>query len=87
MCFCAKSKAHVYNTAFSIYLSIFENLFSYVNMYRLCGFMQAFFCVCSSRQRGWLARRLSYVLFVVERDVHKDMFTRNVVDNVLNNSR
>uniref|UniRef100_A0AAX7V9G1 Glycerol-3-phosphate acyltransferase 1, mitochondrial n=1 Tax=Astatotilapia calliptera TaxID=8154 RepID=A0AAX7V9G1_ASTCA len=40
-----------------------------------------------TRQRGWLARRLSYVLFVVERDVHKDMFTRNVVDNVLNNSR
>uniref|UniRef100_A0AAX7VWG7 Glycerol-3-phosphate acyltransferase 1, mitochondrial n=1 Tax=Astatotilapia calliptera TaxID=8154 RepID=A0AAX7VWG7_ASTCA len=38
-----------------------------------------------TRQRGWLARRLSYVLFVVERDVHKDMFTRNVVDNVLNN--
>ncbi|XP_028332626.1 glycerol-3-phosphate acyltransferase 1, mitochondrial [Gouania willdenowi] len=40
-----------------------------------------------TRQRGWLARRLSYVLFVMERDVHKDMFTRNVVDNVLNNSR
>uniref|UniRef100_A0A672GC41 Glycerol-3-phosphate acyltransferase 1, mitochondrial n=1 Tax=Salarias fasciatus TaxID=181472 RepID=A0A672GC41_SALFA len=39
-----------------------------------------------TRQRGWLARRLSYVLFVMERDVHKDMFTRNVVDNVLNNS-
>uniref|UniRef100_A0A3Q0T5X2 Glycerol-3-phosphate acyltransferase 1, mitochondrial n=1 Tax=Amphilophus citrinellus TaxID=61819 RepID=A0A3Q0T5X2_AMPCI len=39
-----------------------------------------------TRQRGWLARRLSYVLFVVERDVHKDMFARNVVDNVLNNS-
>uniref|UniRef100_A0AAQ6A8Y9 Glycerol-3-phosphate acyltransferase 1, mitochondrial n=1 Tax=Amphiprion ocellaris TaxID=80972 RepID=A0AAQ6A8Y9_AMPOC len=38
-----------------------------------------------TRQRGWLARRLSYVLFVMERDVHKDMFTRNVVDNVLNN--
>ncbi|KAF7665404.1 hypothetical protein LDENG_00144020 [Lucifuga dentata] len=40
-----------------------------------------------TRQRGWLARRLSYVLFVTERDVHKDMFTRNIVDNVLNNSR
>ncbi|XP_076008376.1 glycerol-3-phosphate acyltransferase 1, mitochondrial [Genypterus blacodes] len=40
-----------------------------------------------TRQRGWLARRLSYVLFVMERDIHKDMFTRNVVDNVLNNSR
>uniref|UniRef100_A0A4W6BRR8 Glycerol-3-phosphate acyltransferase 1, mitochondrial n=1 Tax=Lates calcarifer TaxID=8187 RepID=A0A4W6BRR8_LATCA len=40
-----------------------------------------------TRQRGWLARRLSYVLFVMERDVHKDMFARNVVDNVLNNSR
>uniref|UniRef100_A0A7N8X826 Glycerol-3-phosphate acyltransferase 1, mitochondrial n=1 Tax=Mastacembelus armatus TaxID=205130 RepID=A0A7N8X826_9TELE len=38
-----------------------------------------------TRQRGWLARRLSYVLFVMERDVHKDMFARNVVDNVLNN--
>nr|XP_020460959.1 glycerol-3-phosphate acyltransferase 1, mitochondrial [Monopterus albus] len=40
-----------------------------------------------TRQRGWLARRLSYVLFVMERDVHKDMFARNVVDKVLNNSR
>ncbi|XP_017294774.1 glycerol-3-phosphate acyltransferase 1, mitochondrial [Kryptolebias marmoratus] len=40
-----------------------------------------------TRQRGWLARRLSYVLFVMERDVHKDMFTRNVVDNVLNSGR
>lgn len=39
------------------------------------------------RHRGWLARRLSYVLFVLERDVHKDMFARNVVDNVLNNTR
>uniref|UniRef100_A0A7N6F7L6 Glycerol-3-phosphate acyltransferase 1, mitochondrial n=1 Tax=Anabas testudineus TaxID=64144 RepID=A0A7N6F7L6_ANATE len=38
-----------------------------------------------TRQRGWLARRLSYVLFVMERDVNKDMFTRNIVDNVLNN--
>uniref|UniRef100_A0A3B4Y663 Glycerol-3-phosphate acyltransferase 1, mitochondrial n=1 Tax=Seriola lalandi dorsalis TaxID=1841481 RepID=A0A3B4Y663_SERLL len=40
-----------------------------------------------TRQRGWLARRLSYVLFVMERDVNKDMFARNVVDNVLNNGR
>ncbi|XP_071394117.1 glycerol-3-phosphate acyltransferase 1, mitochondrial [Centroberyx affinis] len=40
-----------------------------------------------TRQRGWLARRLSYVLFVLEREVNKDMFARNVVDNVLNNSR
>ncbi|MCI4384346.1 hypothetical protein PGIGA_G00037640 [Pangasianodon gigas] len=40
-----------------------------------------------TRHRGWLARRLSYVLFVLERDVHKDMFARNVVDNVLNNAR
>uniref|UniRef100_A0AAQ4R7N7 Glycerol-3-phosphate acyltransferase 1, mitochondrial n=1 Tax=Gasterosteus aculeatus aculeatus TaxID=481459 RepID=A0AAQ4R7N7_GASAC len=39
-----------------------------------------------TRQRGWLARRLSYVLFVMERDVNKDMFTRNVVDNVLNSN-
>uniref|UniRef100_A0A7N5ZR17 Glycerol-3-phosphate acyltransferase 1, mitochondrial n=1 Tax=Anabas testudineus TaxID=64144 RepID=A0A7N5ZR17_ANATE len=31
-----------------------------------------------TRQRGWLARRLSYVLFVMERDVNKDMFTRNI---------
>ncbi|XP_030629098.1 glycerol-3-phosphate acyltransferase 1, mitochondrial isoform X2 [Chanos chanos] len=40
-----------------------------------------------TRHRGWLARRLSYVLFVLERDVRKDMFTRNVVDNVLSNNR
>nr|XP_055032488.1 glycerol-3-phosphate acyltransferase 1, mitochondrial isoform X2 [Misgurnus anguillicaudatus] len=40
-----------------------------------------------TRHRGWLARRLSYVLFVLERDVHRDMFARNVVENVLNNSR
>ncbi|XP_009305069.1 glycerol-3-phosphate acyltransferase 1, mitochondrial [Danio rerio] len=40
-----------------------------------------------TRHRGWLARRLSYVLFVLERDVQKDMFARNVVENVLNNSR
>lgn len=43
------------------------------------------FVLC--RHRGWLARRLSYVLFVLERDVQKDMFARNVVDNVLNNCR
>ncbi|XP_054898734.1 glycerol-3-phosphate acyltransferase 1, mitochondrial [Poeciliopsis prolifica] len=41
----------------------------------------------NTRQRGWLARRLSYALFVMERDINKDMFPRNVVDNVLNNSR
>ncbi|KTG31830.1 hypothetical protein cypCar_00045044, partial [Cyprinus carpio] len=40
-----------------------------------------------TRHRGWLARRLSYVLFVLERDVRKDMFARNVVENVLNSSR
>ncbi|XP_026996400.2 glycerol-3-phosphate acyltransferase 1, mitochondrial [Tachysurus fulvidraco] len=40
-----------------------------------------------TRHRGWLARRLSYVLFVLERDVNKDMFARNVVDNVLNSTR
>ncbi|XP_048843126.1 glycerol-3-phosphate acyltransferase 1, mitochondrial [Brienomyrus brachyistius] len=39
-----------------------------------------------TRHRGWLARRLSYVLFVLERDVHKDMFARNVVENVLHSS-
>ncbi|MGH0129074.1 UNVERIFIED_CONTAM: hypothetical protein FKN15_015673 [Acipenser sinensis] len=39
------------------------------------------------RHRGWLARRLCYVLFVLERDVQKDMFARNVMENVLNNSR
>uniref|UniRef100_A0A672L6V7 Glycerol-3-phosphate acyltransferase 1, mitochondrial n=1 Tax=Sinocyclocheilus grahami TaxID=75366 RepID=A0A672L6V7_SINGR len=39
-----------------------------------------------TRHRGWLARRLSYVLFVLERDVRKDMFARNVVENVLNSS-
>ncbi|XP_061911576.1 glycerol-3-phosphate acyltransferase 1, mitochondrial isoform X2 [Entelurus aequoreus] len=40
-----------------------------------------------TRQRGWLARQLSYSLFVMERDVHKDMFPRNVVENVLNSDR
>ncbi|TRY64646.1 hypothetical protein DNTS_003097, partial [Danionella cerebrum] len=42
---------------------------------------------CCHSHRGWLARRLSYVLFVLERDVQKDMFARNVVENVLHNSR
>ncbi|XP_069316730.1 glycerol-3-phosphate acyltransferase 1, mitochondrial [Eulemur rufifrons] len=40
-----------------------------------------------TRHRGWLARRLSYVLFVQERDAHKGMFATNVVENVLNSSR
>uniref|UniRef100_A0AAR2KKD3 Glycerol-3-phosphate acyltransferase 1, mitochondrial n=1 Tax=Pygocentrus nattereri TaxID=42514 RepID=A0AAR2KKD3_PYGNA len=40
-----------------------------------------------TRHRGWLARRLSYILFVLERDVRKDMFARNMVDNVLNSSK
>ncbi|MBN3297207.1 GPAT1 acyltransferase, partial [Amia calva] len=40
-----------------------------------------------TRHRGWLARRLCYVLFVLEHDVRKDMFARNVVENVLKNSR
>ncbi|XP_071467019.1 glycerol-3-phosphate acyltransferase 1, mitochondrial isoform X3 [Marmota flaviventris] len=40
-----------------------------------------------TRHRGWLARRLSYVLFVQERDVHKGMFATNVAENVLNSSR
>nr|XP_030698389.1 glycerol-3-phosphate acyltransferase 1, mitochondrial isoform X3 [Globicephala melas] len=40
-----------------------------------------------TRHRGWLARRLSYVLFVQERDVHKGMFATNVTENVLNSSR
>uniref|UniRef100_UPI00398F871B glycerol-3-phosphate acyltransferase 1, mitochondrial isoform X2 n=1 Tax=Pristiophorus japonicus TaxID=55135 RepID=UPI00398F871B len=40
-----------------------------------------------TRYRGWLARRLCYVLFIQERDVHRDMFPRNVIENVLNNSR
>uniref|UniRef100_A0A2K5Y9X0 Glycerol-3-phosphate acyltransferase 1, mitochondrial n=1 Tax=Mandrillus leucophaeus TaxID=9568 RepID=A0A2K5Y9X0_MANLE len=39
------------------------------------------------RHRGWLARRLSYVLFIQERDVHKGMFATNVTENVLNSSR
>ncbi|XP_063073059.1 glycerol-3-phosphate acyltransferase 1, mitochondrial isoform X2 [Engraulis encrasicolus] len=40
-----------------------------------------------TRHRGWLARRISYMLFVLERDVQRDMFARNVVENVLKNSR
>ncbi|XP_054437487.1 glycerol-3-phosphate acyltransferase 1, mitochondrial isoform X2 [Pteronotus mesoamericanus] len=40
-----------------------------------------------TRHRGWLARRLSYVLFVQEREVHKGMFATNVTENVLNSSR
>ncbi|KGL76639.1 hypothetical protein N309_05032 [Tinamus guttatus] len=40
-----------------------------------------------TRYRGWLARRLCYVLFVQERDVHKGMFAKNLTENVLNNSR
>ncbi|EMP39051.1 Glycerol-3-phosphate acyltransferase 1 [Chelonia mydas] len=40
-----------------------------------------------TRYRGWLARRLCYVLFVQERDVHKSMFANNVTENVLNCSR
>ncbi|XP_078007180.1 glycerol-3-phosphate acyltransferase 1, mitochondrial isoform X2 [Phascolarctos cinereus] len=40
-----------------------------------------------TRHRGWLARRLSYVLFIQERDVHKGMFATNVAENVLNSKR
>ncbi|OXB61994.1 hypothetical protein ASZ78_006701 [Callipepla squamata] len=40
-----------------------------------------------TRYRGWLARRLCYVLFVLERDVHKGMFAKNLTENVLNSSR
>ncbi|XP_066476630.1 glycerol-3-phosphate acyltransferase 1, mitochondrial isoform X1 [Tiliqua scincoides] len=40
-----------------------------------------------TRHRGWLARRLCYVLFVQERDVHKGMFANNVTEKVLNSSR
>ncbi|CAH6941172.1 glycerol-3-phosphate acyltransferase 1, mitochondrial [Phodopus roborovskii] len=40
-----------------------------------------------TRHRGWLARRLSYILFVQERDVHKGMFATSVTENVLNSSR
>ncbi|XP_019411551.1 PREDICTED: glycerol-3-phosphate acyltransferase 1, mitochondrial isoform X1 [Crocodylus porosus] len=40
-----------------------------------------------TRYRGWLARRLCYVLFVQERDVHKGMFAKNLTENVLNSGR
>lgn len=40
-----------------------------------------------TRHRGWLARRLCYVLFVQERDISKDMFCSNMVEVVLNQSR
>ncbi|XP_069835886.1 glycerol-3-phosphate acyltransferase 1, mitochondrial [Dendropsophus ebraccatus] len=40
-----------------------------------------------TRHRGWLARRLCYVLFVQERDVTKSMFCRNMAETVLNQSR
>ncbi|XP_062988721.1 glycerol-3-phosphate acyltransferase 1, mitochondrial isoform X2 [Elgaria multicarinata webbii] len=40
-----------------------------------------------TRYRGWLARRLCYVLFVQERDVHKDMFATNVTESVLSSIR
>nr|XP_033795969.1 glycerol-3-phosphate acyltransferase 1, mitochondrial [Geotrypetes seraphini]XP_033795970.1 glycerol-3-phosphate acyltransferase 1, mitochondrial [Geotrypetes seraphini]XP_033795971.1 glycerol-3-phosphate acyltransferase 1, mitochondrial [Geotrypetes seraphini]XP_033795972.1 glycerol-3-phosphate acyltransferase 1, mitochondrial [Geotrypetes seraphini] len=40
-----------------------------------------------TRHRGWLARRLCYVLFVQERDVHKAMFASNVTENVLHLGR
>ncbi|XP_036017329.1 glycerol-3-phosphate acyltransferase 1, mitochondrial isoform X1 [Mus musculus] len=40
-----------------------------------------------TRHRGWLARRLSYILFVQERDVHKGMFATSVTENVLSSSR
>ncbi|MEE6486892.1 hypothetical protein FKM82_014725 [Ascaphus truei] len=40
-----------------------------------------------TRHRGWLARRLCYVLFVQERDVNKSMFCSNMAETVLNQSR
>ncbi|KAM4636499.1 glycerol-3-phosphate acyltransferase 1, mitochondrial isoform 1-T3 [Discoglossus pictus] len=40
-----------------------------------------------TRHRGWLARRLCYVLFVQERDVNKSMFCSNMAEAVLNQSR
>ncbi|XP_073451991.1 glycerol-3-phosphate acyltransferase 1, mitochondrial [Aquarana catesbeiana] len=40
-----------------------------------------------TRHRGWLARRLCYVLFVQERDVNKAMFCSNMAEAVLNQSR
>ncbi|XP_029466233.1 glycerol-3-phosphate acyltransferase 1, mitochondrial [Rhinatrema bivittatum] len=40
-----------------------------------------------TRHRGWLARRLCYVLFVQERDVQRAMFASNVTENVLSLGR
>ncbi|CAI9550801.1 unnamed protein product [Staurois parvus] len=40
-----------------------------------------------TRHRGWLARRLCYVLFVQERDVSKAMFCSNMAEAVLSQSR
>ncbi|XP_053548717.1 glycerol-3-phosphate acyltransferase 1, mitochondrial [Bombina bombina] len=40
-----------------------------------------------TRHRGWLARRLCYVLFVQERDVSKSMFCSNMAETVLNQRR
>ncbi|XP_068111344.1 glycerol-3-phosphate acyltransferase 1, mitochondrial isoform X2 [Hyperolius riggenbachi] len=39
-----------------------------------------------TRHRGWLARRLCYVLFVQERDISKDMFCSNMAETVLSQS-
>ncbi|XP_078455542.1 glycerol-3-phosphate acyltransferase 1, mitochondrial [Lampetra planeri] len=40
-----------------------------------------------TRHRGWLARRLSYLLFVTERDAHKERAPKNVTELVLNHTR
>ncbi|KAM8924167.1 glycerol-3-phosphate acyltransferase 1, mitochondrial [Pelodytes ibericus] len=40
-----------------------------------------------TRHRGWLARRLCYVLFVQEREVNKSMFCSNMAETVLNQAR
>uniref|UniRef100_A0A8C5R186 Glycerol-3-phosphate acyltransferase 1, mitochondrial n=1 Tax=Leptobrachium leishanense TaxID=445787 RepID=A0A8C5R186_9ANUR len=40
-----------------------------------------------TRHRGWLARRLCYILFVQERDVNRSMFCSNMSETVLNQSR
>ncbi|XP_038613521.1 glycerol-3-phosphate acyltransferase 1, mitochondrial [Tachyglossus aculeatus] len=40
-----------------------------------------------TRHRGWLARRICYMLFVQERDVHKGMFANNVAENVFSSTR
>ncbi|XP_069467888.1 glycerol-3-phosphate acyltransferase 1, mitochondrial isoform X2 [Ambystoma mexicanum] len=40
-----------------------------------------------TRHKGWLARRLCYVLFVQQRDVHKDMFAYNMTGKVLSLGR